>query len=53
MHFLTLFNVMVLTSVSAYYAIVILVLASADMKIRYISGYRYKADMKNCLAVAH
>ena len=42
MHFLTLFYVSVLTSVSADYAIVISVSASvsADMKIRYIGGYR-------------
>ena len=41
---LILFYVSVLTSVSADYAIVISVSASvsADMKIRYIGGYRYR-----------
>ena len=49
MHFLTLFYVSVLTSVSADYAIVISVSASvsADMKIRYIGGYRYRPIWKN------
>ena len=50
MHFLTIFYVSVLTSsVSADYAIVISVSASvsADMKIRYIGGYRYRPIWKN------
>ena len=49
MHFLTLFYVSVLTSVSADYATVISVSASvsADMKIRYIGGYRYRPIWKN------
>ena len=49
MHFLTFFYVSVLTSVSADYAIVISVSASvsADMKIRYIGGYRYRPIWKN------
>ena len=49
MHFLILFYVSVLTSVSANYAIVISVSASvsADMKIRYISGYQYLPIWKN------
>ena len=49
MHFLTLFYISVLTSVSADYAIVISVSASvsADMKIRYIGGYRYRPIWKN------
>ena len=53
MHLLTLFYASVLTSVLANYAIVISV--SANMKIRYNSGYRHQPiwKLKNCLSVAH
>ena len=49
MHFLTLFYVSVLASVSADYAIVISVSASvsANMKIRYIGGYQFLWIWKN------